>query len=59
MLGEFPFYPEEGMDQVTYEQIRAEKQKIFCYVQGMESIACVAISKNGAATKIGVQTFPG
>jgi hypothetical protein len=59
MLGEFPFYPEEGVDQVTYEQIRAAKQTIFCYVQGMESMACIAISKDGAATKVGVQSFPG
>lgn len=59
MLGEFPFYPEADVDQATYEQIRAEKQKIFCYVQGMESMACIAIAKDGAARKVGVQSFPG
>jgi hypothetical protein len=59
MLGEFPFYPEENMNQSGYAKIRAEKQKIFCYVQGMESMACVAISKDGVATKVGVQSFPG
>lgn len=58
-LGEFAFYPEEGIDQATYATIRAEKQAIFCYVQGMESLACVAIAKDGAATKVGLQTFPG
>jgi hypothetical protein len=58
-LGDFPFYPEAGVDQETYAKIRAEKQAVFCYVQGMESMACIAIAKDGAATKVGVQTFPG
>ena len=58
-VGEFPFYPEEGMEQAGYSQIRAEKRALFCYVQGMESLACIAIDKNGAATKVGVQSFPG
>jgi hypothetical protein len=58
-LGEFPFYQEEGMDQVTYAKIRAERQALFCYVQGMESLACIAIDKAGVATKVGVQSFPG
>lgn len=59
VTGEFPFYPADGMDQAGYAQIRAEKQAIFCYVQGMESLSCVAIAKDGAATKVGLQTFPG
>ncbi len=58
-VGEFPFYPDEGIDQETYAKIRAEKQGIFCYVQGMESMGCVAIAKDGTATKVGLQTFPG
>ena len=58
-LGEFPFYPDQGVDQETYAKIRAEKQAVFCYVQGMESMACVAIARDGTATKVGVQTFPG
>ena len=58
-LGEFPFYPAEGMEQQGYAQIRAQKQAIFCYVQGMESLACVAIARDGTATKVGVQSFPG
>lgn len=58
-LGEFPFYAEQGVDQETYAKIRAEKQAVFCYVQGMESMACVAIARDGTATKVGVQTFPG
>ena len=56
--GEFPFYPDEGVDRDYYEQVRAGKVPVFCYVQGMESIACVVL-KDGGMTKIGLQTFPG
>ena len=59
VAGEFPFYPEAGVDRDTYLQIRGERQAMFCYVQGMESMACVAIANDGAATKVGVQSFPG
>jgi hypothetical protein len=59
VAGEFPFYPDAGVDQESYAKIRADKLAIFCYVQGMESMACVAIAKDGSASKIGVQTFPG
>jgi hypothetical protein len=59
VAGEFPFYQEPGIDRDTYMQIRAQKQAMFCYVQGMESMACVAIAKDGTATKVGVQSFPG
>lgn len=55
--GEFPFHPD--VDQETYERIRSEKQALFCYVQGMESEACVAISRDGSVEKVGVQQFPG
>lgn len=57
--GEFPFYPEPGTDRDGYEQIRASRQPLFCYVQGMESMACVALSSDGQMTKVGVQSFPG
>jgi hypothetical protein len=59
MAGEFPFYPEADVHAETYMKIRAEKQAMFCYVQGMESLACIAIAKDGTATKVGVQSFPG
>jgi hypothetical protein len=72
--GEFPFYPEADVDRDTYEKIRAVKAPVFCYVQGMESMACYALSRdetclagyNGAQVcavpemrKIGLQLFPG
>lgn len=59
VYGEFPFYPEAGVDRETYERTRAERQPVFCYVQGMESMSCLGLSKEGTLSKIGVQSFPG
>lgn len=56
--GEFPFYPEQELNRDAYIALRAANVPVFCYVQGMESEACVAL-QDGAMTKIGVQTFPG
>ncbi|MEQ1867038.1 MAG: hypothetical protein ABL996_20550 [Micropepsaceae bacterium] len=56
---EFPFLPEADIDRDAYEKIRGEKQTVFCYVQGMESMACLGLSKDGSLSKIGVQLFPG
>ena len=57
--GEFPFYPGDGFDRDAYMKLRGAKQPMLCYVQGMESMACVANSSDGGITKVGVQTFPG
>jgi hypothetical protein len=57
-LGEFAFYPEPGVGRGDYEELRGKKLPIFCYVQGMESLACV-ILRDGGFEKVGVQTFPG
>jgi hypothetical protein len=57
--GEFPFYPESDIDQEMYLKLRGAKLPLFCYVQGMESMACVALGPDGAVTKVGVQAFPG
>ena len=56
--GEFPFYPESDVDREAYIKLRAGKLPMFCYVQGMESLACVALTPDGV-TKVGLQTFPG
>jgi hypothetical protein len=56
--GEFPFYAEEGVERATYETLRGRDAPMFCYLQGMESEACLAL-ENGRVTKIGVQSFPG
>ncbi|MFT3811533.1 MAG: hypothetical protein QM698_16595 [Micropepsaceae bacterium] len=59
MLGEFAFYPEEGMDRDTYEKIRAAKTPAFSYVQGMESIAVITVDPEAGVVAIGAQSFPG
>jgi hypothetical protein len=56
--GEFPFYPESYIDHDYYESIRARAAPIYCYVQGMESMACLMLD-DGRLEKIGVQSFPG
>jgi hypothetical protein len=58
MSGEFPFYPDEGLDRAGYAALRARDAPLFCYVQGMESLACLAW-ENGDLAKVGLQTFPG
>jgi hypothetical protein len=56
--GEFPFYPEDGVTRERYDQVRAANLPMFCFVQGMESMACHVL-ENDAFVKLGVQTFPG
>lgn len=59
MSGEFPFYPEEGVDRSMYEELRGLKRPMLCFVQGMESEACIFLDGHGDASKIGAQSFPG
>lgn len=56
--GEFPFYPQEGVDRDAYNAIRTANTPMYCYVQGMESLACIALM-NGEMSQVGVQLFPG
>lgn len=56
--GEFPFYPVEGFDRAAWEAMRTHAYPVFCYVQGLESLACI-IYGDGGIEHIGVQTFPG
>ena len=58
IAGEFPFHPDEAVDHDYYEQIQSERLPVFCYVQGMESMACIVL-KDGTMMKIGLQSFPG
>jgi hypothetical protein len=57
-LGEFAFYPEMAFGRTAYDALRTRDVPLLCFVQGMESLACLAL-ENGALTKVGVQTFPG
>jgi hypothetical protein len=56
--GEFVFYVEEGIDRAAYADVRKADLPMYCYVQGMESMACVVL-QDGGLFKVGVQTFPG
>lgn len=58
--GEFPFYPEPGIDREGYLAWRAQAAPMLCLVQGMESLACFALDRAaGRLEKLGVQLFPG
>ena len=56
--GEFPFYPSEGYTRESYSAMRTVNDPMFCYVQGMESMRCVAWIDNSIAS-VGLQLFPG
>jgi hypothetical protein len=56
--GEFPLYVDDSLDRTNYLALRERNVPVFCYVQGMESLNCMAY-ENGLMTPIGVQTFPG
>jgi len=56
--GEFPLYVDDSLDRTNYLELRERNVPVFCYVQGMESLNCLAY-ENGLMTPIGVQTFPG
>lgn len=56
--GEFPFYVNETLNRDSYLALRARDVPIFCYVQGMESLNCLAL-ENGVMTQVGIQSFPG
>lgn len=57
--GEFPFYTNEGVTRADYTQTRKANLPMFCYVAGMESEACLVLTKDGTIIKIGSQSFPG
>jgi hypothetical protein len=59
MQGEFPFYPEQGIERDMYEKTRAANLGTFCFVQGMESVGCYVVEPQGPLRKIGAQSLPG
>jgi hypothetical protein len=54
----FEFDPEPWINRETYLAMRERAEPMFCYVQGMESLACL-VEYHGRLEKIGVQAFPG
>ncbi|MDX2235369.1 MAG: hypothetical protein NW200_12800 [Hyphomonadaceae bacterium] len=58
--GEFPFYPAEGLTRDAYLRLRAQDKPLYCFVQGGESMKCIALdAAANAMTDVGVQSFPG
>lgn len=57
--GEFPFYPEENVNQPFYEDVRGARRPMFCFTQGMESASCIYIDAHGGVNTLGAQSFPG
>lgn len=58
--GEFPFYPEPAFaERAAYQRMRTADFDMRCLVQGMESLACFAVTSPGVVEKIGAQSFPG
>lgn len=58
MSGEFPFYPADGVMRDAYLAARAANAPMWCFVQGMESQACLVL-RDGRITNLGAQSFPG
>lgn len=56
--GEFPFYPETDVTREIYAAYRTRNLPMYCYVQGMESQACLTWDTDRFVL-LGVQTFPG
>jgi hypothetical protein len=54
----FDFEPEPWINREAYLALRESAAPMFCYVQGMESLACL-VERQGRLEKIGVQAFPG
>lgn len=54
----FEFEPEPWINRETYLEMRERAEPMFCYVQGLESLACL-VGRHGRLEKIGVQSFPG
>lgn len=58
--GEFPFIPHQAINRRAYNRIRRADLPMFCYVQGLESVFCVALSGDETGViALGSQTFPG
>lgn len=56
--GEFPFYPETDVTRDIYNTYRTRNLPMYCYVQGMESQACLTWDTDRLVL-LGVQSFPG
>jgi hypothetical protein len=56
---EFPFTVNSEVLRGTYEAWRKQDVPVFCFVQGMESMRCVVVTKDSTISEVGIQSFPG
>ena len=56
---EFPFTVSSDVSRETYEEWRKQNVPVFCFVQGMESMRCIVLTKDGSISEVGIQRFPG
>ena len=56
---EFPFTVNSEVSRETYEEWRKQSLPVFCFVQGIESMRCLVLTKDGTIGDVGVQSFPG
>jgi hypothetical protein len=56
---EFPFTVSSEISRATYEAWRKQNVPVYCFVQGMESMRCVVLTKEGTINEVGIQSFPG
>jgi hypothetical protein len=56
---EFGFFIDANIDRESYLAWRTQKRPVFCFVQGMESEACILADDSGQILDIGGISFPG
>jgi hypothetical protein len=57
--GEFGFFASETSSREFLLEQKTANHPMFCFVQGMESEACIIATKNGEVVDIGGYRFPG
>jgi hypothetical protein len=56
---EFGFFIDATIDRESYLAWRTQKRPVFCFVQGIESEACILADDSGQILDIGGTSFPG
>ena len=55
---EFPFTVQEGMTRAEYLAVRDANRPMICYVQGIETVACVVLRRSCAIRRSGSSRSP-
>ncbi len=56
MRGDLPFYLETDADRSSYAALRQSNVPVYCFVQGLESAACLVV-QGGYLERIGLQVL--